>query len=40
MALCLTSFPLYKSGARSLTSEKARRRAVEMRIVVWCSTRR
>ncbi|KAH0872953.1 hypothetical protein HID58_070315 [Brassica napus] len=35
MALCLTSFPLYKSGARSLTSEEARRHAVGMRIVLW-----
>ncbi|KAF3553782.1 hypothetical protein F2Q69_00013188 [Brassica cretica] len=35
MALFLSSFPLYKSGARSLTSDEARRRAVGMRIVVW-----
>ncbi|WZZ88668.1 hypothetical protein YC2023_117247 [Brassica napus] len=40
MALCLTSFSLYKSGVRSLTTEEARRRAVKMRVVVWYGTRR
>ncbi|KAH0869277.1 hypothetical protein HID58_076299 [Brassica napus] len=36
----MITWSINNSSITSLTSEEARRRAVGMRIVVWCGTRR